>query len=238
MIYKIGILGASGRMGQEISAVLAADPVVGGDQFEVCDGITQSGRVQSVDGIELRTMQDPPREPVHGWIDFSRPEATLALLEKVRVPVLIGTTGFTPEQLRRIEARATEIPILLAANTSVGVNWFTQVLEHGPRLAKHGFVAELSEAHHKNKKDSPSGTAKRLLQSLESVGYAQAPVHVTRAGSIVGTHTVSFIADGEEITITHRATDRRVFAKGALAGMHFLLRQKTPRLYRFEEVLQ
>ncbi|MBY0371507.1 4-hydroxy-tetrahydrodipicolinate reductase [bacterium] len=236
MIYKIGLLGASGRMGQEVAALLAEDPKVGTDSFELADGITQSGRMTSLDGVSLRTVGEPAREPVHVWIDFSRPEATIALLETAGTPVVICTTGFTPAQRARVETYAQKHAVLMAANTSPGMQWFTRALEKAPSLAGLGFSAVLSEDHHIHKKDSPSGTAKRILESLKKQGFENVEVQVTRAGSIVGTHTVRFIADGEEITLTHRATDRRIFARGALLAARFLLQQKKPGLYSFEDV--
>lgn len=236
MIYKVGILGASGRMGREVAALLADGFTLGPDAFELSDGVTLSGRLLSLEGMPLRTLEDPEREPVHVWIDFSRPEGTLALLKKTDRPVVICTTGFTPDQLNLVEATARTRPLLLAPNTSAGMQVMGQMVKATASLTKLGFTAVLDEDHHVHKKDSPSGSAKRLLDQLRQAGYPETPVHVTRAGSTVGTHTVRWIADGEEILVQHRVTDRRIFARGALWGAQFLLRQTKPRLYFFDEV--
>lgn len=237
MIYKLGLLGASGKMGQEVSALLSEGFTVGTDTFELADGITQTGRLQSIDGVELRTFEQDPREPVHAWIDFSRPEATLQLLESTKEPVVICTTGFTSAQKKTVEEFARTRPLLLAPNTSLGIKVLSRLIGEASALADHGFSVVLEEDHHKDKKDSPSGTAKRLLEVLEKAGFGPAQVHVTRAGSIVGNHTVRLIAGGEELSIRHSVTDRRIFARGAVIAAHFLLKQKTPRLYTFDEVV-
>jgi len=231
-------MGASGRMGQEIAALLSDGFTIGTDAFELSDGITQSGRLLSLEGMSLRKLEDPEREPVHVWIDFSRPEGTLALLEKIDCPIVIGTTGFTGPQHERIESFAKRQRVLLCPNTSPGMNWMQGAMKHTGHLAALDFAAVLEDEHHKNKKDAPSGTAKRLLQALTGAGFdaGKVQVHVTRAGSIVGNHKVRFIADGEELSIEHRVTDRRIFAKGALRGAHFLLQQTKPKLYTFDEV--
>jgi 4-hydroxy-tetrahydrodipicolinate reductase len=236
LIYKVGILGASGRMGREVAALLADGFILGPDAFELSDGVTLSGRLLSLEGMPLRTLEDPEREPVHVWIDFSRPEGTLALLEKTDRPVVICTTGFTPDQMQAVQAAATKRPLLFCPNTSAGMQVMGQMVKTTASLAKLGFSTVLDEDHHLHKKDSPSGTAKRLLEQLRQAGYEQTPVHVTRAGSTVGTHTVRWIADGEEIVVQHRVTDRKIFARGALWGAQFLLRQTKPRLYFFDEV--
>jgi 4-hydroxy-tetrahydrodipicolinate reductase len=236
VIYKVGILGASGRMGQEIAALLSNGFALGSDSFELCDGITQSGRLQSIDGMPLRLISDPPREPVHVWIDFSRPEATLDLLQSISTPVVIGTTGFKEPELEAIRAFAKTYPVLLCPNTSPGMSVMLRIVRETAPLGRLGFATVLHEEHHKHKQDSPSGTAKRLLSALEEAGFDSTQVHVTRAGSTVGTHTVRWVAEGEEILVEHRVTDRRVFAKGALLGASFLAKQTVPRVYRFEEI--
>jgi 4-hydroxy-tetrahydrodipicolinate reductase len=236
VIFKVGLLGASGRMGQEIASLLADGFTLGADAFVLADGITRSGRLQSLEGMPLRTFGEESREPVHVWIDFSRPEGTMALLEETDRPVVIGTTGFTPAQMETIEAFARKSPVLLCPNTSVGMNLLNAMLAQTATLASKDFAVVLEEDHHKLKQDAPSGSAKRLLESLTQAGFENPTVHVTRAGSIVGTHRIRFIADGEELVLEHRVTDRRIFAKGALHGAQFLLHRKEPRVYRIEEM--
>jgi 4-hydroxy-tetrahydrodipicolinate reductase len=181
-------------------------------------------------------MDEPEREPVHVWIDFSRPEATLALLEKTDRPVVVCTTGFTPAQQKQLEIYAQKTPLLLCPNTSPGMQTMVEMVRGTGHLLPLGFTTVLEEDHHRHKKDAPSGTAKRLLTVLEGTGFEGTQVHVTRAGDIVGNHTIRWIADGEEILVQHRVTNRRIFAKGAVWGAQFLLKQTIPRLYSFEEV--
>lgn len=236
MIYKLGLMGASGRMGQEVASLLSTGFSLGSDAFELSDGITRSGRLVSLEGMSLRTMDEPAREPVHAWIDFSRPEGTLRLLEAIDCPIVIGTTGFSGAEMEHIHQYAKRAPVLLCSNTSIGMKVMGEMVRRASPLAGLGFAPVLAEDHHRHKKDSPSGTAKRLLEILRESGFGEPQVQVTRAGSIVGNHTVRFIADGEELSIEHRVTDRKVFAKGALLGVHFLLQRKTPRVYYFDEI--
>lgn len=236
LIYKVGLMGASGRMGQEVASLLADGFTLGPDAFELSDGVTLSGRLLTLEGMPLRTLNEPEREPVHVWIDFSRPEGTLALLEKTDRPVVICTTGFTPDQRGRLEELARTRPLLLCPNTSPGMKVMNLMIRQAESLSGLGFKAVLEEDHHLSKKDKPSGSAKHLLEVLRQAGYEDVQVHATRAGSIVGNHTVRLIADGEELLVQHRVTERRIFARGALWAAQFLLRQKQPRLYFFDEV--
>lgn len=238
MIRKVGILGVSGRMGGELAALLAEGVMLDGDGYELADAIAGSGRLHSVEGVPVRRLEDPPREPVHGWIDFSRPEASLALLEQAEVPVVVATTGFTPEQRLRIAHFAEKIPVLLAPNTSPGIAVVLGLLRHVPSAAPgaSGFEVLVEEAHHRNKKDAPSGTAKAILERLAAKGYDRPQVHVTRAGGLPGDHAIRFVAEDEELVISHRAWNRRVFARGALAALHFLLGGRPPGLYSMEDV--
>jgi 4-hydroxy-tetrahydrodipicolinate reductase len=236
MIFKVGILGASGRVGSEIAALLAAGYQAGGDWLELADAVTGSGKLTSIEGVDCRRLEDPPREPVHVWIDFSRPEATLKLLETVDVPVVVGTTGFTESQLSGLRRYAEKAPLLLAPNTSPSLAVVSRLLSEVPRAESFPCDVVVSEEHHKHKKDAPSGTAKRLMAVLAEKGYTNPQVQVTRAGEIIGVHTVKLLSPNEEITITHRVNSRRVFAEGALCAARFLARGVSPRLYSMEEV--
>lgn len=235
MIGKVGILGVSGRMGLEIAAQLTEGFSHLGVTLELADAVASSERLTSIEGIPVRRLEEPPREPVHVWIDFSRPAGTLALLERNQGPVVIGTTGFEEAQLAKIRAYAEKYPVLLAPNTSPGMNLVLALLESIPRGLK-GFDVVLEEGHHKHKKDSPSGTAKAMIASLEKAGHPPGQVLVTRAGGIRGVHTVKLISEDEEIMIGHQVMDRKVFARGALLAAAFLLTQKKPGMYRMSDV--
>lgn len=236
MIYKVGILGATGRVGREIASFLSQGFQFKSDFFELSDAVASSKKWTRIEDIEVRLLEEPSRENVHIWIDFSRPEATIKLLETIHTPIVIGTTGFSEPQLKQVRDYSAKHPVLLASNTSLGLNAMGEFLERFP--SKETFPAEviLTEEHHRHKKDAPSGTAKTLLEMLKRRGREDVQVHVTRAGNIVGVHSVKFVAEDEEIEIIHRVSERRVFARGALVAAQFLLTQKQPGMYSMREV--
>lgn len=225
-------------MGLEITSLAQEGFKFRDTSFEFCDAVAHSKRLTSIDGVSVRTFKEPPREPVNIWIDFSRPEATVELLNKIETPVVIGTTGFTQEQWNLVEKYAMKHPVLFAPNMAPGMNALVKMLEKSSFSPNLGFEAVASEAHHKHKKDSPSGTMKRLLSSLESLGFTNVPIQVSRVGEVFGVHTLKFVSADEEITIEHRVSNRRVFAKGALVAAQFLMSQKKPKIYSYAEVLE
>jgi len=207
-------MGETGRMGKELSALLATPYKVADINFE-----------------RVSTNADL-------WIDFSHPEATVKLLLSITTPIVIGTTGFNDEQLKKIHTYAEKHPVLLAPNMSPGMAVMKQLLQTMVNMKSMGFDAVLNETHHKHKKDAPSGTAKMLHTVLSAIGFKGTQVNVTRAGACVGLHTVTFYSDDEELTLEHRAVDRKVFTKGALLGAAFLLRKNVPGLYTYQEVVE
>lgn len=236
MIYKVGLMGATGRMGQELAALLEPTFILGEDRLEFSDAVASKKNIISIEGIPVRTLQDPAREPVHVWIDFSQPEATLSLLEIIQTPVVIGTTGFNFQQIEKIKSYSEKQPVLMASNTSPGMNLMMKMLEHASVAAALGYDVLASEIHHKRKKDAPSGTMKSLLDILQKQANKNIQVQSARVGDEKGTHTISFFSDDEELTLTHRVNHRRVFAKGALLAARFIAGQKTPGLYSFKDM--
>jgi 4-hydroxy-tetrahydrodipicolinate reductase len=192
-------------------------------------------------------------------IDFSVPAATAQLVEtalRARKSVVIGTTGHSPEQLDYIRTAAKEIPIVLAGNFSIGVNLLFVLARQAARALGSDYDAELIEMHHHHKKDSPSGTAVRLLEIVEEergltaanrkagrdgwVGprpQNEIGVHAVRGGDIVGEHILMFAGIGERLELKHQATDRSIFARGALHAARWLVNQSAG-LYDMEDVLQ
>lgn len=193
-------------------------------------------------------------------VDFTRPEGTLAVLDScvaLGKGMVIGTTGFSPEQLARIETAARRIPIVKAGNFSLGVNLCLQLLETAAAALGEGFDVEIVEAHHKHKVDAPSGTALMLGEavargagkSLERHAVYERHGHTgarpqgaigfstIRGGDVVGDHTVMFLGDGERVEITHKASSRLNFAHGAVRAAGWLAARQ-PGLYSMQDVLR
>lgn len=187
-------------------------------------------------------------------VDFSHPNATPDLVRAARerrARLVIGTTGQSPEQLRALEGAAREVPVVLARNFSIGINRLVQVLPGLGVLARHGFDVECIEAHHRQKRDAPSGTAGLLLDALlgpdaprvhgrHGAEARRAPgevgVHSLRAGEIPGEHTLVLAGDHEVIEVRHRALDRAAFASGVVPAVRFVGR-RAPGLYTMSDVM-
>lgn len=192
-------------------------------------------------------------------IDFTRPEGTLAHLAACRanrVKMVIGTTGFSPEQKEELEAASKDAAIVFAPNMSVGVNVTLKLLEMAARVLSEGYDVEIIEAHHRHKVDAPSGTAlkmgevvaKALGRDLGKVAVYERAGHTgerptgaigfatVRGGDIVGEHTVMFAGTGERIEISHKAGSRATFAEGALRAARFLADQQNG-LFDMQDVL-
>ena len=192
-------------------------------------------------------------------IDFTTPDATLAHLEVMaarRKAMVIGTTGFSPDQLAELRTRARPIPCVFSPNMSVGVNVMLKVLADMARTLGEEYDIEILEAHHRLKKDAPSGTALKMAQvlakamgrDLDAVAAygrkgmigkrkrGEIGIQVIRAGDIVGDHTVLFGGMGERIELTHRAQSRDTFARGALRAARWVVKQPAG-LYDMQDVL-
>jgi 4-hydroxy-tetrahydrodipicolinate reductase len=261
---KFCIAGASGRMGRMlIEAVLASpgDTLVGaldqaGSPALGQDATAWLGRSSGV------TITADPATGLAGadvLIDFTRPAGTLAHLAACRehgTRAVIGTTGFDDAGKAAIADAARDLPIVFAANMSVGVNVTIKLLQMAARALATGYDVEIVEAHHKHKVDAPSGTALAMGEAIAaaqgkslkdcavyareghtgaradgSIGFA-----TIRGGDIVGDHTVMFIGAGERIEIAHRSNSRQGYAQGSLRAAHFLA-HRGPGLYGMDDVL-
>jgi 4-hydroxy-tetrahydrodipicolinate reductase len=217
-------------------------------------------RGERVEGVAVASSLDKALAGGHGQVvvDFTSPEASLAharTCAKRGVPLVIGTTGFSHGERRALDELASQVPIVLSPNTSVGVNL---VVELAGRLAQalgQGYDVEILEAHHRMKKDAPSGTALRLAEEIaQSLGRSpevfkksrdgkvgerpglEIGLQSLRGGDVVGEHTVFFLGDGERVELTHRATSRDTFARGALRAARWVVDQ-APGLYTMKDVL-
>ena len=253
---RVAIIGAAGRMGRELCrAALETDGIelVGGTDASGSPALgTDLGELCGMPRIGVAATEDPPEE-VEVLIEFTTPEATVEHLSYGK-PHVIGTTGLSGEQHARLEEAAQTVPIVLAPNMSVGVNLLREVVRDLSRKLA-GYDIEVVEAHHRHKKDAPSGTALLLAraaaegrgQNLDEVAtYGRegvAPrregeigIHALRGGAIVGEHRLIFYSEGEEVEVTHRALSRRTFADGAMRAAGFAATVE-PGLYSMHDVL-
>jgi len=264
-IIRIAIVGAPGRMGRnliqatqqteavELGAALArpGSSLIGSDAGELA-GIGKNGIIIADD---LRAVIDD----FDVLIDFTRPEGTLDYLAVCREhgkAMVIGTTGFDEAGKAAIRAAAEEIAIVFAANFSVGVNLVLKLLEKAAKVMGDYADIEIIEAHHRHKVDAPSGTALAMGEAIadamqwkldehavysregytgerqpQTIGFA-----TVRAGDIVGEHTAMFADIGERVEITHKASSRMTFAKGAVKAA-FWLKDKKCGLFDMRDVL-
>lgn len=263
---RIAVTGAAGRMGKILIEAVGQAPgagltaaidrpdstLVGADAGELAG----QGRI----GVPLSGDLARVAEEFDVLIDFTHPSVTLknlAFCRKAGKAIVIGTTGFTAEEKLRLAEAAKEIPVVFAANYSVGVNLCLKLLDTAARVLGDEVDIEISEAHHRHKVDAPSGTALRMgevvanalgrdlekvavygregqtgARERQTIGFA-----TTRAGDIVGDHTVLFAADGERVEITHKASSRMTFARGAVRAALWL-QGKAPGLYDMQDVLE
>jgi 4-hydroxy-tetrahydrodipicolinate reductase len=221
-----------------------AAPELGSDLGELC-GSSKAG---------VTATEDPPAS-AEVLIEFTTPEATVEHLS-YRRPHVIGTTGLSDGQLAKVEEASQEVPVVRAPNMSVGVNLLREVVREISAKLGADYDIEVVEAHHKGKKDAPSGTALFLAHAaaegrntkLEEVAVygreglsprqeGEIGIHALRGGAVVGEHRLIFYAGGEEIEVIHRALSRRTFADGALRAARFVANAQ-PGLYSMADVLQ
>jgi 4-hydroxy-tetrahydrodipicolinate reductase len=257
----IAMTGATGRMGKRLVALARES-----GRFQVLAAITRpdsphqgldAGQVAGIGPIGLPVTFDLRPTP-EVLIDFSCPTAMRHWLKVCRdrgIPMVIGTTGLHQVDHAAIDVASEIIPVLQAGNTSLGVNLLLKVVAEVARKLGEDYDIEVMEAHHRHKKDAPSGTATALVDSiLKATGRDQSHlvfgrhgddarrqpgsigVHSLRMGDEIGLHTVSFATAGERVEITHRATNRDVFALGALKAAEWLKSQK-PGRYTVGDVL-
>ena len=249
---RIGIIGASGRMGRTLGQMIFDAPdltYVGG--VDIVATTLFDAPVYEIEHLqEFITEQCPDV-----MIDFTVAAASaknIPVIAKMGISIVLGTTGFTKEQQAAIESAIQEgnVAAVISSNFSIGMNIFwTLVREAASRLKDYDM--EVIEAHHRNKKDAPSGTARTILGILHEVTGQREEVygrqgmnergneigvHVIRGGDIIGDHTVSFIKNYETIELSHRASDRAVFAHGVVLAARWI-GDKKPGIYSMKDVL-
>ncbi len=261
---RVGILGAAGRMGRTLVQAVAASEgrVTLGAAFEHAasaalgaDASTLAGLPAS--GVAVQATLNADTFDV--LIDFTRPEAlagALSACRQRRRGLVIGTTGYSADQRAAIEQAATEIPICMSGNFSVGIFLLQRLVEQAASMLGGEFDIEVVEAHHRHKVDAPSGTALMLGEAAargagrslaDDAVYAREGhtgpraagtigFSTIRGGDVVGDHTVHFLGDGERVALTHRASSRMNFARGAVRAAHWLV-GRSPGLYSMHDVL-
>jgi 4-hydroxy-tetrahydrodipicolinate reductase len=264
-MVRAAVAGIAGRMGSRIAQLVResdgiglagvfehpAHPAVGKDVAEVIGG--------SPGGIKICGNINEVLGEADVVIDFTNASASLGHLQAAaakKVPMVVGSTGFSAEQMAQARELSRNIPCVLTPNMSMGVNVLFKVVADVTRLLGSGFDVEIVEAHHRLKKDAPSGTALKLAQivagalerELDQVGVfarhgligertsQEIGIQTLRGGDIVGEHTVMFAGLGERIELTHRAHSRDNFARGAVRAALWVVRQP-PGLYDMQNVL-
>ncbi len=264
-MIKIAVVGAAGRMGktlieacqEEMGVVLSVateypqSSLLGADAGELA-GVGKTA-------VKITGSLDDAGQDFDVLIDFTRPEPCLdhlAWCVQHQKKMVIGTTGFSDAQKQAIQQAATSIPVVFAPNMSVGVNLTLKLLDMAARVLGDDVDVEIIEAHHRHKVDAPSGTALRMGEVVaEALGrdLGECAVYgregntgerdrktigfeTIRAGDIVGDHTVMFAGIGERVEITHKASSRMTFAKGAMRAARWL-DGKNSGLYDMQDVL-
>ena len=264
-MIRIAITGASGRMGRALieathideQSTLAAAIVRPDSSLVGAD----AGELASLGNLSVSLVgeMDAVLDQFDVLIDFTSPEATLSNMEKciaAEKAMVIGTTGFSETQLKILEQHAQKIPVVFAANFSTGVTLALRLLETASRVMGEDADIEVIETHHRNKVDAPSGTALALgkavadtlgrdlkdcavygregitgVRDRNTIGFS-----TVRAGDVVGDHRVLFAADGERLEITHKASNRMAFSRGAVRAANWVAAAK-PGLYSMFDVL-
>ena len=241
---KVVIYGSKGRMGQALVRCAEENPALS------LNGTIDAG--QSLD----------PIASCDAVIDFTHAEATLPALEKCLQYgkiIVIGTTGHSNDVRKKISEASEKIPVVFSPNYSVGVNTLFWLTRKAAEILGPDYDAEVIEIHHRLKKDAPSGTARRLVEVLDEaygldyekdtrhgrVGMpgertrSEVGVHAVRGGDVVGDHTVLLAAPGDRLELTHRASSRETFARGALRAALWARdhRKNQPGLYDMQDVL-
>ncbi len=244
---KIGVLGAAGRMGRmlvrevaegEGLALAAAADVAGSDAIG-----KDAGTLADLSPLGVAVTHDIAAlfEASEVAIDFTLPAGTAAhvkLATETKTPLVIGTTGLGPAEEKAINEAAGSVAIVQAPNMSLAVNLLFALTRQAAGVLDDTYDVAVSEMHHRHKVDAPSGTALALRAAAEAGGRKKDRIAMAaiRAGDLVGEHTVIFAGEGERLELTHEATSRRVFARGAVHAARWVLDQP-PGRYGMEDVL-
>ena len=219
---RVLLIGAAGRMGKTLLDLAERDR-----------------EIEITGQCDLGDLIEPLIKNCEVAIDFSQADSIDEICRGASQhgkSLVIGTTGHSQQQRKTIDETAHSISIVLASNFSVGVNVLFWLTQKSAELLDSDFNPEIVETHHKMKKDAPSGTAKTLADILKAARNSEIPIQAIREGDVVGEHTVNFSGPGEFLELTHRATNRGIFALGALRAAKWVV-HKPAGLYSMQDVL-
>jgi len=243
-MVTIGIAGACGKMGKMIAGIALKDSEVKiGLALERAD-CPQAGKdlgeVLGSGVLDVAVSSDVKNVKDAGCIiDFTLPEPTLGHVKacvEAGVPMVIGTTGFTPEGEAAIKKASERIPIVFSPNMAAGVNILFKIVAEAAKALGPDFDIKVDETHHVHKKDSPSGTAKMIARVIRESSGKDVPIEAFREGEVIGNHGIVFEGKFETLEIRHDAKSREAFAAGAVKAAKFLA-GKRPGLYSMFDVL-
>jgi len=236
-MIKLGIAGVCGKMGRRIFELASLNK-----DFELALALEKKGIPaigKDIGKLKISSTQDG-LFLIDVLVDFTVPEATEANLDyvaKYKKALVLGTTGLSDTQIKKVEEISRVVPVVFTPNMAIGVNVLFNILPEIARKLGPDYSIEILEAHHKTKKDAPSGTAKKLAEILNQATKREIPTHSIRLGDIVGDHTVIFCGNSERIEIKHQAHSRDLFALGALRAAKWIF-GKPAGLYSMQDVLK
>ncbi len=264
-MIRVVVTGVVGRMGGHLVRMIHGEPgmtVAGATERPGFSPGLDAGVAAGMGAIGVPVvtgLEEALAGGADAVVDFTSFEASVAHAEICAprgIPLVVGSTGFTAEARARISATASRIPLVLSPNMSVGVNVLFALVHEAAQILGDAYDVEIVEMHHKKKKDAPSGTAVRLAEiAVEALGRdaardlayerhgmigerppRQIGVQTLRGGDVVGEHTVYFAGEGERLELTHRATSRDQFARGAVRALRWIV-GKPPGMYDMADVL-
>ena len=236
-MIKLGIAGVCGKMGKRIFELACYDK-----DFEIALALERKGIPQIGKELGKIKISSSPDGMflIDVFVDFTSTEGVdvnLDYVARYKKSLVLGTTGLSDAQIKKVQEISHLVPVVFSPNMSVGVNVLFEIL---PEIAKKlgpDYSIEIVEAHHKAKKDAPSGTAKKFAQGLADATKKEIPTHAIRLGDIIGDHTIIFCGNSERIEIKHQAHSRDLFAIGALKAAKWVF-GKPAGLYSMQDVLK
>lgn len=242
---QLVVNGASGRMGRLVCETMFSPEFE--DRLRLVAPVAHSKSDSlgkpclATEHSDVPVIQEDFTGPCDVVIDFSTPAGTahaLDMAQNSRAALLTAVTGLSETQRKEIESAAETLPVLIAPNTSVGINVASSLVEQAVRRLGAGSRVEIIESHHRHKKDAPSGTALMLGEAVRRAGASMTSdqYHSLRGGGVIGEHTVRIFSDDDYLEIRHVATSRRLFAVGALRAALWLAKRKpSPGLYSMDD---